>query len=114
MQATFETAKWLLSWHKAIGAPYNFPHRTTRFLKQNYFGTPHTKLFSFAEQATENSYTSNFCRRRGAVHLLDMLTVKTLLPVLGVLVQSTTLSSVNSLFLSYSKASAAAQPTLLS
>ncbi len=56
------------------------------------------KLFSFAEQAENNGYQVIIAGAGGAAHLPGMLAAKTLVPVLGVPVQSATLSGVDSLY----------------
>lgn len=56
------------------------------------------KLFSFAEQAMENGFQVIIAGAGGAAHLPGMLAAKTLLPVLGVPVQSAALSGVDSLY----------------
>ncbi|MCX8958070.1 5-(carboxyamino)imidazole ribonucleotide mutase [Erwinia psidii] len=56
------------------------------------------KLFSFAEQAAENGFRVIIAGAGGAAHLPGMLAAKTLLPVLGVPVQSAALSGVDSLY----------------
>ncbi|KHN54743.1 5-(carboxyamino)imidazole ribonucleotide mutase [Pectobacterium fontis] len=56
------------------------------------------KLFSFAEQAAENGFDVIIAGAGGAAHLPGMLAAKTLVPVLGVPVQSSTLSGVDSLY----------------
>lgn len=56
------------------------------------------KLFSFAEGAAENGYQVIIAGAGGAAHLPGMLAAKTLLPVLGVPVQSAALSGVDSLY----------------
>ncbi|UVO07193.1 5-(carboxyamino)imidazole ribonucleotide mutase [Pectobacterium polonicum] len=56
------------------------------------------KLFSFAEQATKNGFDVIIAGAGGAAHLPGMLAAKTLVPVLGVPVQSSTLSGVDSLY----------------
>lgn len=56
------------------------------------------KLFSFAEQAAENGFDVIIAGAGGAAHLPGMLAAKTLVPVLGVPVQSATLSGVDSLY----------------
>lgn len=56
------------------------------------------KLFRFAEQAMENGYQVIIAGAGGAAHLPGMLAAKTLLPVLGVPVQSAALSGVDSLY----------------
>ncbi|HGE9666639.1 TPA: 5-(carboxyamino)imidazole ribonucleotide mutase [Salmonella enterica subsp. enterica serovar Dublin] len=53
------------------------------------------KLFSFAETAEENGYQVIIA---GAAHLPGMIAAKTLVPVLGVPVQSAALSGVDSLY----------------
>ena len=56
------------------------------------------KLFSFAEQAESNGYQVIIAGAGGAAHLPGMLAAKTLVPVLGVPVQSAALSGVDSLY----------------
>ena len=56
------------------------------------------KLFSFAEQAQENGFQVIIAGAGGAAHLPGMLAAKTLVPVLGVPVQSAALSGVDSLY----------------
>ncbi|EJF29697.1 MULTISPECIES: 5-(carboxyamino)imidazole ribonucleotide mutase [Enterobacteriaceae] len=56
------------------------------------------KLFSFAEQAETNGYQVIIAGAGGAAHLPGMLAAKTLVPVLGVPVQSAALSGVDSLY----------------
>lgn len=56
------------------------------------------KLFSFAEQAAEAGLAVIIAGAGGAAHLPGMLAAKTLLPVLGVPVQSAALSGVDSLY----------------
>ncbi|KQN54384.1 5-(carboxyamino)imidazole ribonucleotide mutase [Erwinia sp. E602] len=56
------------------------------------------KLFSFAETAAENGYQVIIAGAGGAAHLPGMLAAKTLVPVLGVPVQSAALSGVDSLY----------------
>ncbi|MBS0848919.1 5-(carboxyamino)imidazole ribonucleotide mutase [Citrobacter sp. JGM124] len=56
------------------------------------------KLFSFAEQAEDNGYQVIIAGAGGAAHLPGMLAAKTLVPVLGVPVQSAALSGVDSLY----------------
>ncbi|WP_272682949.1 5-(carboxyamino)imidazole ribonucleotide mutase [Providencia sp. PROV133] len=56
------------------------------------------KLFSFAEQAKENGFEVIIAGAGGAAHLPGMLAAKTLVPVLGVPVQSAALSGVDSLY----------------
>jgi len=56
------------------------------------------KLFSFAEQAADNGYQVIIAGAGGAAHLPGMLAAKTLVPVLGVPVQTSTLSGVDSLY----------------
>ncbi|HAO4826754.1 5-(carboxyamino)imidazole ribonucleotide mutase [Salmonella enterica subsp. enterica serovar Enteritidis] len=52
------------------------------------------KLFSFAETAEENGYQVIIAGAGGAAHLPGMIAAKTLVPVLGVPVQSAALSGV--------------------
>ncbi|ELI6451614.1 5-(carboxyamino)imidazole ribonucleotide mutase [Yersinia ruckeri] len=56
------------------------------------------KLFSFAEQAEANGLNVIIAGAGGAAHLPGMLAAKTLVPVLGVPVQSAALSGVDSLY----------------
>ncbi|NUU64747.1 5-(carboxyamino)imidazole ribonucleotide mutase [Enterobacteriaceae bacterium BIT-l23] len=56
------------------------------------------KLFSFAETAHDNGYQVIIAGAGGAAHLPGMLAAKTLVPVLGVPVQSAALSGVDSLY----------------
>lgn len=56
------------------------------------------KLFAFAEQAEKNGFSVIIAGAGGAAHLPGMLAAKTLLPVLGVPVQSAALSGVDSLY----------------
>ncbi|AOR61991.1 5-(carboxyamino)imidazole ribonucleotide mutase [Pectobacterium wasabiae] len=56
------------------------------------------KLFSFAEQAAQHGFDVIIAGAGGAAHLPGMLAAKTLVPVLGVPVQSSTLSGVDSLY----------------
>ncbi|TKI06237.1 5-(carboxyamino)imidazole ribonucleotide mutase [Martelella alba] len=56
------------------------------------------KLFSFAEQAAATGYQVIIAGAGGAAHLPGMLAAKTLVPVLGVPVQSAALSGVDSLY----------------
>lgn len=56
------------------------------------------KLFSFAESAEENGYQVIIAGAGGAAHLPGMIAAKTLVPVLGVPVQSAALSGVDSLY----------------
>ncbi|MDN5988022.1 MAG: 5-(carboxyamino)imidazole ribonucleotide mutase, partial [Hafniaceae bacterium] len=56
------------------------------------------KLFSFAEQASERGFDVIIAGAGGAAHLPGMLAAKTLVPVLGVPVQSAALSGVDSLY----------------
>lgn len=56
------------------------------------------KLFSFAEQAKANGFDVIIAGAGGAAHLPGMLAAKTLVPVLGVPVQSAALSGVDSLY----------------
>ncbi|VFS77767.1 phosphoribosylaminoimidazole carboxylase catalytic subunit [Salmonella enterica subsp. diarizonae] len=57
------------------------------------------KLFSFAETAEDNGYQVIIAGAGGAAHLPGMIAAKTLIPVLGVPVQSAALSGVDSLLL---------------
>lgn len=56
------------------------------------------KLFTFAEQARSNGFDVIIAGAGGAAHLPGMLAAKTLLPVLGVPVQSAALNGVDSLY----------------
>ncbi len=56
------------------------------------------KLYQFAEQAVDNGYQVIIAGAGGAAHLPGMLAAKTLLPVLGVPVQSLALSGLDSLY----------------
>lgn len=56
------------------------------------------KLFSFAESAADNGFQVIIAGAGGAAHLPGMLAAKTLVPVLGVPVQSAALSGVDSLY----------------
>lgn len=56
------------------------------------------KLFSFAEQAASVGFDVIIAGAGGAAHLPGMLAAKTLVPVLGVPVQSAALSGVDSLY----------------
>lgn len=56
------------------------------------------KLFSFAETAEGNGYQVIIAGAGGAAHLPGMIAAKTLVPVLGVPVQSAALSGVDSLY----------------
>lgn len=56
------------------------------------------KLFSFAENAKQNGFEVIIAGAGGAAHLPGMLAAKTLVPVLGVPVQSAALSGVDSLY----------------
>ncbi|MDR3432595.1 MAG: 5-(carboxyamino)imidazole ribonucleotide mutase [Rouxiella aceris] len=56
------------------------------------------KLFSFAEQASANGLDVIIAGAGGAAHLPGMIAAKTLVPVLGVPVQSAALSGVDSLY----------------
>ncbi|STV95644.1 phosphoribosylaminoimidazole carboxylase catalytic subunit [Klebsiella michiganensis] len=56
------------------------------------------KLFSFAEGAEENGFQVIIAGAGGAAHLPGMIAAKTLVPVLGVPVQSAALSGVDSLY----------------
>ncbi|WP_445496636.1 5-(carboxyamino)imidazole ribonucleotide mutase [Photorhabdus sp. SF281] len=56
------------------------------------------KLFSFAEQAEQNGFDVIIAGAGGAAHLPGMLAAKTLVPVLGVPVQSAALNGVDSLY----------------
>ncbi|QHM96023.1 5-(carboxyamino)imidazole ribonucleotide mutase [Kosakonia sacchari] len=56
------------------------------------------KLFSFSESAEQNGYQVIIAGAGGAAHLPGMIAAKTLVPVLGVPVQSAALSGVDSLY----------------
>ncbi|WBU48305.1 5-(carboxyamino)imidazole ribonucleotide mutase [Kosakonia pseudosacchari] len=56
------------------------------------------KLFSFAERAEQNGFQVIIAGAGGAAHLPGMIAAKTLVPVLGVPVQSAALSGVDSLY----------------
>ncbi|MFP1914173.1 5-(carboxyamino)imidazole ribonucleotide mutase [Lonsdalea quercina] len=56
------------------------------------------KLFRFAETAADNGFDVIIAGAGGAAHLPGMLAAKTLVPVLGVPVQSAALSGVDSLY----------------
>ncbi|KAE9530377.1 5-(carboxyamino)imidazole ribonucleotide mutase [Testudinibacter aquarius] len=56
------------------------------------------KLFSFAEQASNNGYQVIIAGAGGAAHLPGMIAAKTLVPVLGVPVKSAVLSGIDSLY----------------
>ncbi|EQC01059.1 5-(carboxyamino)imidazole ribonucleotide mutase [Photorhabdus temperata] len=56
------------------------------------------KLFSFAEQAEQHGFDVIIAGAGGAAHLPGMLAAKTLVPVLGVPVQSAALNGVDSLY----------------
>lgn len=56
------------------------------------------KLFSFAEGAADNGFQVIIAGAGGAAHLPGMLAAKTLVPVLGVPVQSAALSGIDSLY----------------
>ncbi|OWO82290.1 5-(carboxyamino)imidazole ribonucleotide mutase [Photorhabdus luminescens] len=56
------------------------------------------KLFSFAQQAEQNGFDVIIAGAGGAAHLPGMLAAKTLVPVLGVPVQSAALNGVDSLY----------------
>ncbi|WP_312817224.1 5-(carboxyamino)imidazole ribonucleotide mutase [Atlantibacter subterraneus] len=56
------------------------------------------KLFSFSESAQHNGYQVIIAGAGGAAHLPGMIAAKTLVPVLGVPVQSAALSGVDSLY----------------
>ena len=65
------------------------------------------KLFSFAESAEENGYQVIIAGAGGAAHLPGMIAAKTLVPVLGVPVQSAALSGVDKPLLHRTKCRAA-------
>ena len=75
---------------KAFGVPFEVhvisAHRTP------------DKLFSFAESAESHGYQVIIAGAGGAAHLPGMIAAKTLVPVLGVPVQSAALSGVDSLY----------------
>ncbi|EOL8959590.1 5-(carboxyamino)imidazole ribonucleotide mutase [Cronobacter dublinensis] len=56
------------------------------------------KLFSFAESAQGNGFQVIIAGAGGAAHLPGMIAAKTLVPVLGVPVQSAALSGLDSLY----------------
>lgn len=56
------------------------------------------KLFSFAESTEQNGFQVIIAGAGGAAHLPGMIAAKTLVPVLGVPVQSAALSGVDSLY----------------
>ena len=56
------------------------------------------KLFRFAENASQQGFNVIIAGAGGAAHLPGMLAAKTLVPVLGVPVQSAALSGVDSLY----------------
>ena len=56
------------------------------------------KLFTFAENAQQNGYKVIIAGAGGAAHLPGMIAAKTLVPVLGVPVNSSMLSGVDSLY----------------
>lgn len=56
------------------------------------------KLFQFAEQAKQRGFDIIIAGAGGAAHLPGMLAAKTLVPVLGVPVQSAALSGIDSLY----------------
>ena len=56
------------------------------------------KLFTFAENAEKNGYRVIIAGAGGAAHLPGMIAAKTIVPVLGVPVKSSTLSGVDSLY----------------
>ncbi|WP_157990063.1 5-(carboxyamino)imidazole ribonucleotide mutase [Candidatus Erwinia haradaeae] len=56
------------------------------------------KLFTFAEEAERNGYQVIIAGAGGAAHLPGMLASKTLIPVLGVPIQSTVLRGLDSLY----------------
>lgn len=56
------------------------------------------KLFSFAEQAEQNGFQVIIAGAGGAAHLPGMIAAKTLVPVLGVPVQTAALNGVDSLY----------------
>lgn len=56
------------------------------------------KLFTFAENAEKNGYKVIIAGAGGAAHLPGMIAAKTIVPVLGVPVKSSTLSGVDSLY----------------
>ncbi|WP_431223390.1 5-(carboxyamino)imidazole ribonucleotide mutase [Serratia sp. L9] len=56
------------------------------------------RLFSFAEQASAEGFEVIIAGAGGAAHLPGMLAAKTLVPVLGVPVQSAALNGIDSLY----------------
>ncbi|HGJ5876290.1 MAG TPA: 5-(carboxyamino)imidazole ribonucleotide mutase [Arsenophonus sp.] len=56
------------------------------------------KLFTFAEQAKEKKFQVIIAGAGGAAHLPGMLAAKTLVPVFGVPVATTTLNGIDSLY----------------
>lgn len=56
------------------------------------------KLFTFAEKAADNGYQIIIAGAGGAAHLPGMLAAKTLLPVLGVPIQTAALNGIDSLY----------------
>lgn len=56
------------------------------------------KLFSFAEQAISRGFNVIIAGAGGAAHLPGMIAAKTLVPVLGVPVQSSILNGIDSLY----------------
>ncbi len=56
------------------------------------------KMFSFAEEAAERGFEVIIAGAGGAAHLPGMISSKTLVPVLGVPVQSKALSGMDSLY----------------
>ncbi|OCG28550.1 5-(carboxyamino)imidazole ribonucleotide mutase [Gilliamella sp. wkB108] len=56
------------------------------------------KLFRFAENAKQNGFDVIIAGAGGAAHLPGMLAAKTLIPVLGVPIQSAALNGIDSLY----------------
>ncbi|MBK4765101.1 MAG: 5-(carboxyamino)imidazole ribonucleotide mutase [Pantoea sp. Brub] len=56
------------------------------------------KLFQFAETAVDNSYQVIIAGAGGAAHLPGMLASKTIIPILGVPIQTTMLNGIDSLY----------------
>lgn len=56
------------------------------------------KLFTFANKAKENGFDVIIAGAGGAAHLPGMLASKTLVPLLGVPIQSTILNGIDSLY----------------
>ncbi|SFN35953.1 5-(carboxyamino)imidazole ribonucleotide mutase [Izhakiella capsodis] len=89
-KSDWETMRFAAEILDSLQAPYHVEvisaHRTP------------DKLFSFAERAVDNGYQILIAGAGGAAHLPGMLAAKTLVPVLGVPVQSAALSGVDSLY----------------